>query len=276
MQIYYYTQRTQGICCMAFTVFSLQASSYELAQIELLNLCYMKVSKHLLLLFLIVSISSCKDEEPFEYPEDPVEIDPTWITELEREVKSDEGWIPMQSAENCNPNLNINNLASYELNYDRGFAIMQLLPSDSTCAVSVTLETSFKENEISNFDWDELNFEYTYSEYNGDSNSVYLISLNYKNLELDIDLAPIIAEMIPEDTTDGLFKLSFESDEPVFELNGKRFNPDFGNDSDNFISLDGSGTENYFRAMLGSVNSEGSTYTAFQFLRISRFGIEES
>lgn len=125
----------------------------------------------------------------------------------------------MQSAENCNPNLNINNLASYELNFDRGFAITQLLSSDSTCAVSVTLETGFGEIEISNFDWDELNSEYTYSEYNGDSNSVYLISLNYKNLELD----PIIIEMIPEDTTDGLFKLSFESDEPVFELNGKCF-----------------------------------------------------
>ena len=236
----------------------------------------MKLSKVLLSALLLIAIISCKEDEPFEYPEDPTEIDPTWITEMEREVKSDEAWVPTQYAENCNPNLNINNLASYELNYTRGFAIMQLLPSDSNCEVSVTLETEFKENEISNFDWDELNFEYTYSEYSGDSSSEYVVSLNYKNLELDLDLAPIIEEMIPEDTTDGLFKISIEDDIPVFELNGKLFTPDFSTESGNYLNTNGDGLQNYFRVRLSSVNSNVSTYTAFQYLRISRFGIDES
>ena len=236
----------------------------------------MNIAKLLFSSLILISIISCKENEPFEYPEDPIEVDPTWFTEMEREVKSDEGWVPMQSADNCDPNMNIHNLASYELNYSRGFAVIQLLPSDSTCTVSVTLETEFKENEISEFGWDELNFEYTYSEYSGDSSSKYIISLNYKNVEFDLDLAPTIAKMIPEDTTDGLFKLRFESDLPIFELNGKSFDPDFSEESGNYFNVDGSGTQNYFQVTLESVNSSVSAYTAFQYLRISRFGLEES
>jgi hypothetical protein len=115
-------------------------------------------------LFLIIISSSCKEEDPFEYPEDPEQVDPTWITEMEREVTSDEGWTPVQFSAGCDPNLSISNLAAYELNYTRGFAILRLLPNDSNCTVRVSVETEFKTNEISNYDWEELHFEYTYSE----------------------------------------------------------------------------------------------------------------
>jgi hypothetical protein len=227
-------------------------------------------------LFLIIISSSCKEEDPFEYPEDPEQVDPTWITEMEREVTSDEGWTPVQFSAGCDPNLSISNLAAYELNYTRGFAILRLLPNDSNCTVRVSVETEFKTNEISNYDWEELHFEYTYSEYSGEPDSKYMISLNYGNLELDLDLAPIIADLIPADTTDGLLHLSFEDQSPVFELNGKEFTPDFSSESGNFISLDGAGTDSYFKVSLVSENTDQATYTAFQYLRITRFGFEES
>lgn len=234
----------------------------------------MSIKHFAFLTILIIGFSACKEDDPFEYPEDPVDVQPTWITEMDWNVASSENWKPEQQSDGCDPNLNIFNLAAYELNYSRGFATMQLAPSDSLCSVSVALESKIEDDEISEVDWDELVFEYTYSEYNGDSTTEYIISLNYKNVELDLNLAPVISELIPNDTTDGLFKMSFENDEPIFELNGKPFEPDFSSESGNYFSINGSGASNFIRIYLGSTLSPISSYTAFQYIRISRFGIE--
>ena len=99
-------------------------------------------SNYLLLpiLSILFLMSSCKEPEPFEYPEDPIEVEPSWITEAERVIKTDELWKAEQLSDGCAPNLHVSNLAFYELNYSRGFATIQLLPSDNSCEVGWDLE----------------------------------------------------------------------------------------------------------------------------------------
>jgi hypothetical protein len=234
-------------------------------------------SNYLLLpiLSILFFVSSCKEPEPFEYPEDPIEVEPSWITESERVIKTDELWKAEQLSNGCDPNLHVSNLAFYELNYSRGFATIQLLPSDSSCEVGVGLRTNFASGEISTHEWDELHFEFTYSEYSGQPSTEYWVDLNYKGLELDLNLAPVIASLVPFDTTDGLFKLYFENDKPIFELNGNPFSPDFSEESGNHFEAHGDGAENYFEARMSSTDTELHSYTIFQYLRFSRFGVKD-
>ncbi|MCO4805344.1 MAG: hypothetical protein KC456_02015 [Flavobacteriales bacterium] len=227
------------------------------------------------ILSIVLLFGSCNEPEPFEYPEDPIEVEPAWITETERVVSTEELWKAVQLSDGCDPNLHVSNLAFYELNYTRGFASIQLLPSDSACQVEVGLRTKFNSGELSTHEWDELHFEFTYSEYSGQPSTEYWIDLNYKGLELNLNLAPVIASLVPFDTTDGLFKLHFENDKPVFELNGKTFSPDFTEGTGNHFEAHGDGTEDYFEARMTSTDTELHSYTIFQYLRFSRFGLKD-
>ncbi len=225
-------------------------------------------------LSILICLTACKEPEPFEYPEDPGQVEPAWITETERVIDKEEGWIGTQRAEKCDPNLSLSNIGFFELNYTRGFASIQLLPTDSACEVEVALKTEFSNSEIADEEWDELHFEYTYSEYSGEPGTEYWIELNYKGLELELNLAPVISSLIPFDTTDGLFELYFENDEPVFELNGKPFDPDFGEGSLNRFDAHGNPDANSFEVRMVSVGTDRQSYTIFQYLRVPRFGIE--
>jgi hypothetical protein len=230
-----------------------------------------------LLFFIFLLTSSClKKDEPFQYPDDPVDVDPSWITETERSVQIDENWVPVESAVNCNPNLHVSNLARYELNYSRGFASIQLLPDSSTCDLFVELKTKFSDNEISKHSWDENVFEFTYSEYEADSVVELRISLYYKNLELDFDIAPALRSFAESDTTSGLFKLYFEFDTPVFEINGNKFNPSFEDGTGNYFSVDGIGDNQFFSLQMSALGEEIFSFIQFHYLRILRFGLKDA
>lgn len=234
--------------------------------------------KYFISLFAIcgIFITACKEDEPFEYPEDPVDFEPTWIVEVDRIVDSSENWVSFQGTDGCDPSINVNNLAYYELNYTRGFATIQLIPNDSLCELEVTLESGFKPNEISNFGWDELHFQYTFTEFSASSQTRYWLWLNYKSVELKLDLAPVIHSLIPTDTTDGMFELYFFDGEPRFELNGKPFLPNFDVGSPNHFTTNSTAQEAYFKVGMTSKNTEEYSYTNFQYLRITRFGIPEA
>ena len=230
-----------------------------------------------LLFFIFLITSSClKKDEPFQYPDDPADVDPTWITETERSIQSNENWVPNQSAINCNPNLHVSNLARYELNYSRGFASIQLLPDSSSCELLVELKTNFSNDEISKHSWDENVFEFTYSEFEADSVVELRLSLYYKNLELDLDLAPVLRSEAESDVTNGLFKVYFEFENPVFEINGKRFSPDFGDGTGNYFSIDGAGEDSFFSLEMSAVGEEKFSFIQFNFLRILRFGLKDA
>ena len=226
--------------------------------------------------FCFVLISSCKEDEPFEYPEDLVDIEPTWIVEVERQIDSNENWISFQQSEGCDPTINVNNLAYYELNYSRGFATIQLIPNDSLCQLQASLESHFKPSEISNFEWNELHFQYTFSEFKASANTEYWLWMSYKNVDLKLDLAPVIKTLIPSDTTDGLVEMYFFDGEPRFEINGKPFNPNFDEGSPNSFSSNGSSTDAYFKVGMTSRETSEQSFTIFKYLRITRFGIPEA
>ncbi|MEZ4720731.1 MAG: hypothetical protein R2813_02520 [Flavobacteriales bacterium] len=237
----------------------------------------MKYFKLVLPIFLVLFISThCKRDEPFEYPEDPQDVDPSWITETQRVISDGENWVPMQSADGCNPNLPIGNLAYQKLDYERGFATINLTPDTTSCEVEVSLTSDFKTDEISTHGWDELTFEFTFSEYKANSGVELWISLYYKNLELDLNLVPIIEQLIPADTTDGLVKLHFVDDNPYFELNGKEFSPEFSAKTGNHLTLSGTGAKQYFSAKMHSSEVDVQSYLVFKFLRISRYGLKDT
>lgn len=235
-------------------------------------------AERLTLLVLLVGLvfTACKKEEPFEYPTDPESPNEVLNVYMERKVDSTEKWITMNSSDGCNPNVHINNLAHYELNTDRGFAVMQLVPDSTSCALEVVLRSDFKDAEVTQkWEWEDLDFEFTYSEFAASSGTELWISLYYKNLELDLDVAPYISSLVPTDTTNGLIKLSIIDNEPAFWVNGKKFTPEFGDASGNYFTLGGDGQEQFFRARMTSEGVDTQSYVAFKYMRITRFGIPD-
>ena len=114
-----------------------------------------------LLLFLLFGFAACEKDDTFEYPENPEDVEPVWYTVAERTIADEEAWSPTQFTDGCDPNIHINNVAYYELNYKRGFASIQLTPDSSVCEASVRLFSGFKEGEIDNGDWEKMKFEFT-------------------------------------------------------------------------------------------------------------------
>ena len=225
---------------------------------------------------LITSITfSCQKKEPFEYPEDPEEVKPTLITEMQRVMNHSEDWQESRSTKNCNSSISESNMAYHEINASAGFALIQLVPTGEGCELDLSLKSEIKDSELTKKPWEELTFEYTFSEYGGGNGSSYIISLYYNELELDLDIAPVIRQLISADTNDGVMKMWFEEDEPNFTINGESFSPDFNDNSGNRFNLDGDPEENYIGIALGSDGQPGQTYTVSQFIRITRFGIED-
>lgn len=231
-------------------------------------------AKHLLfpILLLGISLAACEKEEPFEYPPDPEDPNEVMTVYMERKVDSTEKWTTLNSSDGCNPEVHINNLAAYELNFSRGFATMHLIPDSVSCNLEVALSSDFKAAEITDWEWQDLDFEFTFSEFSANPGTEFWLSLYYKNLELDLNVAPYISSLVPQDTTNGLIKLSFEENEPVFTINGKRFHPDFDAHPDNHLSLGGDGKTQFFTTRLTSTGVNLQSYVAFKYMRVSRFG----
>lgn len=229
-----------------------------------------------LLASLSLSLFACKKEEPFEYPDDPKTPTEQLIVYFERRIDTLEGWTGSNLAQGCPGD--VQNLAFYDLNMERGFATMHLVPNSDSCVLDVALTSEIKAEEITTRKWEDLSFEFTFSEYEANPGTEFWLSLYYKDLELDLDLAPHISRWIPSEElhNGGVFAMSFDTTGVVFTINGKKFTPEFETAEGNHFSTTGSGETQYVRTRLHSTESELQSFIEFKYLRISRYGIPES
>lgn len=225
-----------------------------------------------LLPILLLTLIACSKDEPFEYPENPEDVEPAWYTISERTVTAEEDWVPVQMTDGCDPSLHINNVAFYELNYKRGFASIQLVPDSSICEASVRLTTAMDASVAEEYNWNNMKFEYTFAEYEGNDNTTYRVTLHYGTLAFSVDLGPTLEELIPADENNGLLSVFMENGAPVFTLNGTRFNPQFGEGSENYLITDYDGDDAQFALEMHTIGSSQLSYTLFKYLRIQRYG----
>lgn len=218
----------------------------------------------------------CKKEEPFEYPEEPDNQTEQLIVYFERHINSKAKWVGENAAQGCPGDPNVNNVAFYEIDISRGYATMHLVPNSDSCVLDIELSTAIKSEEVTSRKWEDLTYEFTYSEYMANPGTEFWLSLYYKNLELDLDLAPHIASHVAADVNNGVFKMSFDTTGVVFELNGKRFHPAFDDGSGNHFSIAGPGEQQHFIARLHSEEVNQQSFLEFKYMRISRYGIPES
>ena len=234
----------------------------------------MKGNRWFVSVVIALLIFGCTKEEPFEFPEDPEDPQPQVIIEMQRVMKTSEQWEVNRSVEGCNPNVDERNLAISEVNDGSGQALIQLVPSEEGCALSLDMTSAINASEVSKRDWEELTYEFTYSEYGSTDGTHFFIVLYYKELELELNLVPYISSLLGNDNTDGLVKLWFENEKPAFSINGVSFNPNFDLEENHF-SMQGNASENYVGFGLSSDGSPEQSFAVSQFLRITRFGLED-
>jgi len=230
----------------------------------------------ILLASAALSLFGCKKDEPYEYPDGPANPSEQLIVYFDRSIAAGEKWTGSDTAYGCPGNPNVQNLAFHEINIDRGFANMHLVPNSDSCVLDVSLTSEIKSSEVTQRKWEDLTFEFTYSEYSANPGTQFWLSLYYSDLELDLDLAPHIIRWVPSDVNNGVFKMSFDSTGVIFQINGKRFTPEFDNDGGNHFSTSGSGEKQYVRTRLHSEETDQQSFLEFKYLRISRYGIPES
>lgn len=225
--------------------------------------------------FILIALTNCKKEEPFKYPDEPAVLPPALNVYAERKIRESEGWESSVSTSGCNPDIADDNLAYTQLNYVNSFATIHLVPDSDSCSLEANLFTPFQTQEVTDWTWDSLAFEYTYSEYNLAVGADFWITLQYSNLYLHLNLAPFVDELIAPEVTDGLFKLTSRKGQPNFQINGIEFEPEFSESTGNEFSYTASG-DNYLKLQLKSENLADQSYLQFKFIRISRFGTPEA
>ena len=228
----------------------------------------------ILTLFSFFSFSGCqKEEPPYEYPEDPVLTDPELIIHWQRSLRSGENWTEMSKEENCKGSLSTINYAYYNIDTSRGFATMHLIPDSSSCNLQVSLETEIGDDEISNLDWADLDFEFTFSELLLNSDSELWMRLRYKEFEMNIDFAPLILD-VDSNIENGVLKIFQDSDGMKYWVNGIKVNPDFGL-TGNSESTSSSGMDPFFGVDLISEGADEQSLLVFQYLRITSLTVPE-
>jgi hypothetical protein len=239
-----------------------------------------------IILFALL-FSSCKkeeDDDPFDFPD--TELVPTTVTHMTREIitqdtadKFDENWTVTTSETGCESGLDISSYVLYEINGDRGFASMQLIPDSTSCVLNATMNTPFRQDEIVSDYWDNWDFEFTFSELRLTEFAELRLKLKYREVELDLDVAPIMRQVFPPDTVfvdaNGLFKFSIDRGMTSFDLNGINWEPDFSQSSGNVLNVDYNGADPELEISLSTKDAETQTYLVFQFVRISSYGIPE-
>ena len=237
----------------------------------------------------MLSFSSCsKDEgkDPFDFPD--TEDVATSITHMTREIETetdpdrglvDENWSASNSESGCKGDLDVDIYAFYEINQDRGFASMQLVPDSISCDLNITFNTPFRENEIVSDYWNNWDFEFTFSELRLTEFAELRLRLNYREVAFDIDVAPIMRQVFPPDTVfvdaNGVFSFSIDESSTSFNLNGTDWSPDFFEGSGNMLNIDHDGSAPQLEVSLSTSQAITQSFLVFQFVRISSYGIPE-
>jgi hypothetical protein len=231
----------------------------------------------LLSTFLIILFSCEKAEDPFEFPENPENPDPELITLIEREVAASENWMGDYSAEGCFGTASQDVYARYEFNAQSGNCVLRLIPDSATCNLDAEIKSVFLPDEISDYNLNALEFEFTFSQLILTSETDFWLSWYYKNLELDVNLAPYIYNALePEQIANGVVKVSIENEYPVITVQGEEISPDLNDASiGNHFELNNSNSENYFKTSMHADNTTMQSLLVFRYLRITTFDIPQ-
>jgi hypothetical protein len=237
----------------------------------------------------ILSFSSCskeEEEDPFDFPD--TEVVATTVTHMTREIVTetdpdrglvDENWSASNSESGCKGGLDVDVYALYEINQARGFASIQLVPDSTSCDLNVTFNAPFRESEIVSDYWTNWDFEFTFSELRLTEFAELRLRLNYREVEFDIDVAPIMRQVFPPDTVfvdaNGVFSFSINETSTSFNLNGIDWSPDFSEGSGNVLNIDHDGSEPQLEISLSASQAITQSFLVFQFVRISSYGIPE-
>lgn len=227
-----------------------------------------------LLILLLVMVVSCKEEEPFEYPEGPSEGEVKNIIHVERDMRADQLdlWTTDRTALSCN----VQGVDPAFIEYDskQGEFLFHLIPNDSSCVLAASARTDFLDSEISDKSWDELNLEFFFSEYVSNPNTEFRLRFYYKNVELDIDLAPYIEDIGLSAARDGTIKIATDDTGTYLELSGNRINPNEDGISTNFFNTDGDGVENYLEVGVSAKDIDQQSLVLFKYMRLFSVGSE--
>jgi len=228
---------------------------------------------------LLAAFAGCKGkDEPFEYP-DNVITEPTTVTQMTRLIAEDENWTVENVADGCNANFPPKTFAITELSYSRGFATLYLVPDSTACSPFVSAYTPFTSEEIASDYWDNWKFELTFSELQLNESSALRLKLVYREVDLDVDLAPFMRETIAQDTNaadvSGLFSFDIQQGFTNFLLNGIQWDPDFSAESGNSFSQESDGADPHFELSLVSEGTEARSLIVFTFVRVTSYGVPE-
>lgn len=228
-------------------------------------------------IFSLIMFSCDKAEEPFEYPDNPDNLDPELITLVEREVAASENWTGDYSAVGCFGTASQDVYARYEFNAQSGNCVLRLIPDSATCNLDAEIQSDFLSSEITDYKLNELEFEFTFSQLILSSETDFWLSWYYKDLELDVNLAPYIFN--PQDSAqnaNGVVTVSIENNYPVITVRGEEIAPDLTDSSlGNHFALNPSNSENYFKAGMRCDNTTNQSLLVFRYLRITTFDIPQ-
>lgn len=224
----------------------------------------------LFIVCLAVAAIGCQREDPFQYPEPPEKLPPTWNYYAQRTVKPSENWTVDKTADGCNPTALIDNLAVHELNYTRGFASVLLVPDTTACKLGVTLNTNYADTEISTWPWDSLAFEFFFSEYEIFSGTALWFELRYKNLHTAFNISRSIDSLSPA-STDPTLRISYAQGKPVYEIDGITFTPAW-NEEGAFEEPNADQSDPHLTLTMTTELTEEQSFYTFQLARFTRYG----
>ncbi len=228
-----------------------------------------------LLLIFSVALVGCEEDEPFEYPDDPIEPEQTIISHFERDMTAPQFdlWTLERKSMNCE-STGVEP-AFFEYDSSQNEIVLHLIPDSNICDLGLTVHTDIAGDEVVDKEWSELNFEFFFSEYIANANTELWLSLYYKNVELELDLVPFIEDVGLGEGGDGTFKVAEENGNIYFELSGVRINPGFDDGSGNHFSNTGSGASNFFEIRLDANGTSEQSLLLFKYLRLYSLGVQE-
>jgi len=228
---------------------------------------------------LLSAFGGCKGkEEPFEYPDGEI-TEPTTVTQMIRVIAEDENWKVENVADGCDATFPPKTFAITELSYTRGFATLYLVPDSTACSPYVSAYSAFAPDEVPTDYWDNWKFELTFSELQLNEASELRLKLAYREVEMDLDLAPFMRETIAQDTNaidiSGLFSFDIQQGFTNFLLNGIQWEPDFSAGSGNSFSQESDGVDPHFELSMVSEGTEARSLIVFTYMRVTSYGVPE-
>ncbi len=196
-----------------------------------------------------------------------------------RSISNDEVWEGENTESGCIGSGNTIDFALYDVTPSRGFATLHLKPDSSICDLYAALSNSFDQDEIASDYWKNWKMEFTFSELRVAQEAEIRMNLRYRNVALDLDIAPHLRQILELDTStvdaEGTLTLNIDEDFSEFQLNGITFDPDFSDGSGNSFERNELQMEPGFKIGLRASGIEDQTLMVFNFLRITSFGIPE-